>query len=109
MARIYISGGITEVKDYMHHFEGAQNILESQGYDVINPAAVNALLPESTTYEEYMGMSETMLDMADEVYMLIGWEDSKGATWELQHAISEKKTIRFEGAGYGKVHKASSI
>lgn len=95
--KIYISGGITGVSNYQAHFDGAQAGLESKGYEVINPAAVNAQLPESTTYEEYMEMSHTMLDMADVIFMLIGWEESSGASWELQHAIAKKMIIVFEG------------
>ena len=31
---------------------------------------VNAMLPEDTTYDEYMAMSFAMLDMCDSIYML---------------------------------------
>lgn len=63
--RIYISGAITGTDDFMERFAKAQKDLEEQGYSVVNPAAVNSMLPEDTRYEEYMSMSFLMLDMCD--------------------------------------------
>lgn len=80
--KLYISGPITGVDGYMEKFEKAQVYLEGLGYSVINPAKVNGMLPEDTTYQEYMNMSLVMIAMADGVYMLAGWQQSKGATLE---------------------------
>ena len=66
--RVYISGAITGTTDYMERFEKAENYLKSKGFSVINPAKVNAQMPEDTTYEEYMQMSFTMLDMCEYIY-----------------------------------------
>lgn len=91
MSRIYISGKITglEKSEYMKKFAKAQLELISCGYSVINPAAVNSMLPEDTTYEEYMRMSMTMLEMCDGIYMLDNWKDSPGACRE--HAVAKLK------------------
>lgn len=84
--RIYISGAITGTSDYMERFAKAERDLEEAGCEVINPAKVNAQLPKSTTHEEYMKMSLCMLEMCDSIYMLNGWQLSKGANMELRKA-----------------------
>lgn len=94
--RIYISGAISGTDDFMERFTKAQKELESQGYSVINPALVNSNMPKDTTYEEYMKMSFTMLDMADSIYMLKGWEKSCGANREYGYALAKGKGIMFE-------------
>ncbi len=94
--RIYISGAITGTDDYMERFAKAQKELEEQGYYVINPALINSNMPKDTTYEEYMEMSLTMLDMADSIYMMKGWEKSCGANREYGYALAKDKIIMFE-------------
>jgi len=74
--------------------------LKAQGYETINPALVNASLPESTTYWEYMKMDYTMLDIADAIYMMTGWEKSKGACIEYGYAqAKDKKIITLSNGG----------
>ena len=85
MIKIYISGKITGTTDYIQIFERAEKALSN--YIVINPAKVNEQLPIETTWKEYMQMSMTMLKMCDSIYMLKGWEDSKGARLEYNSAI----------------------
>lgn len=94
--KIYISGPITGTKDYMSRFSTAHLSLARQGYSVVNPAMVNAMLPEDTTYEEYMAMSFAMLDMCDSVYMLDGWEKSKGAKMEYERALKNGLEIIYQ-------------
>lgn len=79
MKRIYISGAITGTTDYMERFAAAEQKLTAEGYSVVNPAKVNAMMPEDMTWEEYMQMSYTMLDLCDSIYMLKGWQQSRGA------------------------------
>lgn len=88
LRKVYISGPITGTKDYLEKFEDIETALPliHQGVEVINPAKVNANLPESTTWEEYMRMSLCMLSMCDGIYMMEGWQQSRGATLEYAYA-----------------------
>jgi hypothetical protein len=94
--KIYISGAITGTTDYMERFAKAEERLKAQGYTVINPAKVNAQLPDDTTWEQYMDMSMIMLDMCDGIYMLNGWKESKGAVKEFDYAVSYLDLVMFE-------------
>lgn len=80
----------------MKDFYDAQQKLEQQGYEVINPALVNSNLPETTTWEQYMEMSILMLNMCDSIFLLKDWQDSKGAKWEYEHALDKGKTVIFQ-------------
>lgn len=86
--RIYISGAITGTDDYQERFADAERKLQQQGYDVVNPAKVNDMLPKSFTHDEYMKISLSMLELCQGIYMIPGWEDSKGANMEKKHAYS---------------------
>lgn len=84
--RIYISGPITGTKDYMQRFEKAEKELTEKGYSVINPAKVNAMLPQDATWEEYIKVSLTLLSICTGVYMMPGWRESRGAVLEFMQA-----------------------
>ena len=94
--KIYISGPITGTKDYMSRFSTAHIKLARHGYSVVNPAMVNAMLPEDTTHDEYMAMSFAMLDMCDTIYMLDNWEQSKGAKMEFERALKNGLNIIYQ-------------
>lgn len=94
--KIYISGAITGTDDYMERFAKAEKELTEQGYSVVNPAKVNAQLPEDTSYEEYMNMSFCMLDMCDSICMLKGLDKSCGANREYGYSLANDKIIIYE-------------
>lgn len=91
--KIYLSGAITGTTDYMERFKAAEEKLTQDGHTVFNPAAVNAMMPTGTTYEEYMRVSFTLLDMCDAIYMMDGWQGSKGANREYGYALGKDMII----------------
>lgn len=94
--KIYISGAISNTDDYMERFAKAEKELTEQGYSVVNPAKVNAQLPEDTNYEEYMKMCFCMLDMCEAIYMLKTWNKSCVANRELGYAMAKDMIIIYE-------------
>lgn len=100
--RIYISGKISglEKEEYMEHFDNAERELKEAGYEPINPAKYNDMLPKSLTWEEYMGIDLTLLlRLCDGIYMLNNWELSKGAKIERDLAITSGKTVMYQSGG----------
>lgn len=75
---IYIAGKITGEANYKAKFQLAAESLEKMGHIVLNPAT----LPEGMTPEKYMAICIPMVLVADAVYMLPDWMESRGATIE---------------------------
>lgn len=84
----YIAGKITGDSAFRGKFAHAQKVLERQGYIVLNPA----LLPEGMKPEDYMRICMPMIDIADVVFFLPGWSNSKGAQLEKQYCAYVQKT-----------------
>lgn len=69
--RVYISGPITGIDDYMERFSNAEAYLKCAGFSVVNPAKVLSQMPADTmSYEEYMEMSMMMLSMCSIYFCL---------------------------------------
>lgn len=100
MNKIYISGKIGDLPKsvYMNNFMSVEIKLRALGFSVVNPAKVNAELPEDTTYEQYMQMSFQMLSFCDSIYMMEGWSNSLGAKAELEWAIENGLNVLY-GSG----------
>lgn len=91
--RVYISGPITGVPDYMDKFAEAEKELIEKGFTVVNPAKINYGMPEDMTYEEYMEIDIRLIDLCDVICMLRGWEMSRGANREYGYALGKGKVI----------------
>ena len=90
---IYISGAITGATDYMERFAEAEERLTAAGYKVINPAKVTSGVDGVLCYEDVMELDIVLLGKADAIYMLQGWEDSRGANREYGFALAAGKKI----------------
>lgn len=91
--KVYISGLAGCGYNQPETFAAAEQDILRSGLAAVNPAKVNAQLPEGMCREEYMGLSACLLDMCDAIYMLHGWEQSPWAKWELGYAMAKGKDV----------------
>jgi hypothetical protein len=87
---IYLVGKITGNPEYRKQFAAAKAELEAEGHIVLNPAE----LPEGMSKAAYMRICFAMIDTADELRVIRGWERSSGATLEVAYCIYIGKPVR---------------
>lgn len=92
---IYISGKISGKENFVEDFERAECWLKLNDYKPINPAKLNSALPQ-LSYEEFMQIDYKLIDLCDGIYMLDGWQKSKGACAELAYAKSLGKKVFYQ-------------
>ena len=87
--KVYISGAITGVKNANKLFARAEEKLELEGYEVVNPykfgehlKKVFAIEHKVPKYEDYMRWDIKLLIDCDAIYLLENWGTSKGARLE---------------------------
>ena len=91
--RIYISGAMAKRPDtYKEEFAKAEREITEKGHTVINPAS----LPKGLDQNKYMPICMAMVDATDAIYMMKGWEDSKGARLEKAYAEYQGKLVLYE-------------
>jgi len=90
MLKIYISGKITGLDNFMDLFRLAEIELKQLGYKVCNPA----LLPHDHdhTWQSYMREDICHLMKCKGIYMLSNWKRSKGARieWIIAYLLNYK-------------------
>lgn len=92
--KIFISGPMTNDPNYKEKFFKTTNYLKTKypNATILNPA----ILPEGLSDIEYMSIDLTMLKCCDIIYMLKGYERSKGASLEFHYAYYSNKTIIYQ-------------
>lgn len=86
--KVYISGPITghHYNEVESCFNTSEDKLKSLGYETVNP--LNNGLPKESTWDEHMKADLKLLLDCDAIYLLDGWEHSKGAIIEFELAKS---------------------
>lgn len=96
---VYIAGKMAGLPDKgMKAFEDGEHELRKMGFDVIlNPHS----LPDGMPGDRYMPICLAMVNAADVLVLLDGWEDSPGARLEKAFAEYQGKKV-FTLLGIGK-------
>lgn len=94
--KVYIAGPMRGHADLNKAaFDAAAEWLRIKGATPINPAD----LPRGLREEAYMPICLMLVNEADGLYMLDGWENSVGANIERDYAKSLGKTIFYQEEG----------
>lgn len=91
---IYIAGPMSGLPESNRpaFYAAAAKINSIEGFTAVNPAVLPASLPDKA----YLPICTAMIEAADGVYMLDGWEKSAGAKAERAYAKRQGKAIVFE-------------
>ena len=95
--RVYISGrmtGLTQT-EWQSNFARAEMKMKAAGYEVFNPALWSTMY-SWLTYEEYLKLDLTALELCDAIYLQTNYEDSNGAKIELARAEELGLSIIYE-------------
>ena len=91
--KIYISGAMANRPDkYKDEFAKVEKELTDKGYIAVNPAH----LPKGLPTNRYMPICMAMVDSCEAIYMMKGWEESKGACLEKAYAEYQDKIVLYE-------------
>lgn len=84
--KIYISGRISGLpyEEVKENFKRAEEYLRAQGYETVSPLDLSP--DPSLSWEEHMKKDIAGMMQCDAIYMIDGWEKSRGAM--LEHYIA---------------------
>ena len=93
---VYLSGRITGNENYKQDFSVAEDYLHRLGYIVVSPARLDELSSDKLSYKQYMKVCYSLIDICDIIFMVSGWQKSKGANAELSYAKSLGKKVMYQ-------------
>ena len=94
--KIFISGPMTGIQNSNKtYFMMAEAKLRLMGHSPFNPSWLN--FDKNWTSEEMLTVDLAALSVCDGIYLLEGWEDSKGANVEYDYAVEKGKKIFYAG------------
>ncbi len=106
MKKVYISGPMTGIQNMNEcAFKDAELILKQKGYTTINPVFLGQCLEssgqldgigESEKYQKHLNNDLSHVPKCDAIYLLRGWESSRGALAEFALAKICKLELMFE-------------
>lgn len=95
--KAYVAGPMTGLPDFNRPaFFDAAGVLFDHGHIVLNPA----VFPDGLEHGDYMKICLPMIDAAEAVILLPGWEKSKGANMEYQYALIKRLPVFEAEFGY---------
>lgn len=100
ITKIYISGPMTGREDFNREafFRAERMLARLVNAEFINPARINGKEQEGWQWADYMRVALREMMAADCIYMLDGWEASKGAQLELAIAQQMGWTVLYQQA-----------
>ena len=85
----------------MARFKRAEEQLKAEGYVPVNPTIISEpLVAAGCEYEEFMNATHQLLRVCGSIYLLNGWENSKGTLRELQYALDNEYDIYSEASWF---------
>ena len=99
--KIYISGQISglDPQEAVNIFDRMEKTLRGQGYSVVNPTRLGVSDVSGLGWDYYMKEGIRKLMDCDAIYMLKGWNNSRGAWIEWKLAYDLGMTIYLESDG----------
>lgn len=92
--KVYISGPITgKLNLNVEAFDKAVDVLRHRGFSTVNPHDLET--DKTKSYAHYMKLCLVALMQCDSIYMLDGWEASRGARLEHRVAVVLGLTVHF--------------
>jgi hypothetical protein len=89
--KVYIVGAISGDKNWKEKFKKAAGVFNSTNLIIMTPLDY----PEGLTQKEYMQLSVQNVFLADWLYVIPGWENSKGTKAEIALAKSIRVKIEY--------------